>query len=146
MKSICLDFDGVIHSYTSPFEFPDVIPDPPVPGAFDFIRMLLGAGFDVYILSARFNRETDFGDKPELRSRARGLEAVAAWLAAHGAQDLVDSLLAPKTEGKPQLRLTINKPAAVLYIDDRAFRFEGIWPSLGYIQNFKPWSVDPFNR
>jgi len=35
---LCLDFDGVIHSYSSGWKGADVIPDPPVPGAFDFIR------------------------------------------------------------------------------------------------------------
>src|SRR5262245_1372983 len=34
---LCLDFDGVIHSYTSGWKGVDVIPDPPVPGALDFI-------------------------------------------------------------------------------------------------------------
>ena len=34
---ICLDFDGVIHSYTSGWKGAAVIPDPPVPGALEFI-------------------------------------------------------------------------------------------------------------
>ncbi len=38
MKPIlCLDFDGVIHSYTSGWKGADVIPDPPVEGAMQFI-------------------------------------------------------------------------------------------------------------
>ena len=34
---LCLDFDGVIHSYTSGWKGARIILDPPVPGALDFI-------------------------------------------------------------------------------------------------------------
>ena len=42
MKTILLDFDGVIHSYTSGWKGAGVIPDPPVPGAIDFLRICRG--------------------------------------------------------------------------------------------------------
>ena len=35
---VCLDFDGVIHSYSSGWKGPREIPDPPVPGAIRWIR------------------------------------------------------------------------------------------------------------
>ena len=34
---LCLDFDGVPHSYTSGWKGVDIIPDPPVPGAMQFL-------------------------------------------------------------------------------------------------------------
>ena len=36
-RTVLVDFDGVIHSYTSPFTTPDEIKDPPVPGAFEWL-------------------------------------------------------------------------------------------------------------
>jgi hypothetical protein len=49
---LCCDFDGVIHSYTSPWIDEATIPDPPVPGA---LRWLWKATewFDVQIYSSR---------------------------------------------------------------------------------------------
>ena len=34
---LCVDFDGVIHSYTSGWEGIDMIPDPPVEGAIKWL-------------------------------------------------------------------------------------------------------------
>jgi hypothetical protein len=46
LKVVSVDFDGVIHSYSSGWRGPRCIPDPPVPGAFDFLRRLLGFPVD----------------------------------------------------------------------------------------------------
>jgi hypothetical protein len=49
---LCLDFDGVIHSYTSGWKGAAVIPDAPVPGALEFIHEALEQ-FEVHIFSSR---------------------------------------------------------------------------------------------
>lgn len=54
---ICVDFDGVIHSYTSGWQRASVILDPPVPGAFEWLQSLLDAGFKVAIFSSRSHQE-----------------------------------------------------------------------------------------
>lgn len=133
MKSVCLDFDGVIHAHTSPWEKSDMIPDPPVPGAFDFIRHLMKGGFNVFVMSCRFHRQVG------APTEDKNLEAVFDWFVKHGAKDLIDTIGEVKS-GQPQLFFVVKKPVAILYIDDRAFHFKGEWPSLDEIDNFKPWN------
>lgn len=41
MKTICIDFDGVLHSYTSGWQGEDVASDPPVPGAIEWLREMI---------------------------------------------------------------------------------------------------------
>ena len=53
---LCLDFDGVLHSYESGWKGASVIPDPPVPGAIAFLREAV-QHFSVYIFSSRSNQE-----------------------------------------------------------------------------------------
>ena len=65
-KSIVLDFDGVLHSYTSKFKFPWIISDPPVPGAMQFIHDI-SKEFSVSIYSTR-----SFNEK--------GLKAMQTWI------------------------------------------------------------------
>src|SRR6516162_4169866 len=52
---LCLDFDGVIHSYTSGWKGADVIPDPPVPGALLFMYEAQ-EHFTVAVFSSRSNQ------------------------------------------------------------------------------------------
>ena len=49
---LCLDFDGVLHSYTSGWKGARVIPDPPVEGAIDFLSRALD-DFRVAVYSSR---------------------------------------------------------------------------------------------
>jgi hypothetical protein len=124
MKPIlCLDFDGVIHSYDSGWKGADVIPDPPVAGAFEFIEEAC-KHFRVAIFSSRSNQPG-------------GIAAMQRWLLQWY----------PKNEGeRPQWpeRVTIEwpteKPPALLTIDDRAIPFDGTWPAIETIKEFKPWN------
>lgn len=118
MKPIlCLDFDGVIHSYMSGWKGAEVIPDPPVPGAFDFITRAVEK-FEVVISSSR------------LRYGFDALTAMQAWLLERGLPEPIFH----------QLKFEVEKPAAHVTIDDRALAFEGEWPSLQYLLDFKPWT------
>ncbi len=122
---IALDFDGVIHSYTTPWNGADIISDPPVEGAMSFIRKVLDSKFDLVIYSTRSCPETNGIENAE-----RGKKAIK--------QYLIDNGLA--REDANQIDVVSSKPRAVVYIDDRAWRFEGTFPTIGMIDAFTPWT------
>lgn len=121
---LCLDFDGVIHSYSSGWKGARHIPDPPVPGALNFIADALVSGWDVVIHSSRARY---FG----------GISAMRAWLKSHGGNSYYDS---PAGNGLENIRFTRWKPSAQITIDDRALTFTGKWPQLDDLKRFKPWN------
>jgi hypothetical protein len=131
---LCVDFDGVIHSYTSGWQGALIIADPPTPGA---LRWLWAATewFDVQIYSSR--------------SKERGaIEAMLKWMRDNGEQEFNDSCH-PMAYGSTEYPITFarEKPAAFLTIDDRALTFEGDWSNFGEspadLLDFKPWNKRP---
>lgn len=120
---LCVDFDGVIHLYSSGWQGVDVIPDGPVPGAMNFLAAAQ-AFFDVVIYSSRSKSED-------------------GWQAMNAAVDrwLHDAL--PEAEADmvfADLDFAHEKPAAFLTIDDRAVCFTGTFPSVSDLLAFKPWN------
>ena len=112
-QTVVFDFDGVIHSYTSGWQGTDAIPDPPVPGIKEAIDEIRAAGYEVVVVSTRC-------------ADTKGQGAVRAWLLDHGIE--VDAV-------------KMEKPPAIVYIDDRAICFDGKPETLlGRIQAFKPWN------
>ncbi len=122
---LCLDFDGVIHSYTSGWKGPDVIPDEPVPGAIDFI-ISAASKFQVHIFSSR-------------SMVAEGRLAMRSWLVHFMTVD-------PSFEYQIEqwvdrnIEFPDSKPPAMVSIDDRCLTFTGEWPTLETLLNFKPWN------
>jgi hypothetical protein len=119
---LCIDFDGVVHSYTSGWHGATIIPDPPVPGALEWLQ---GAQelFDVCIYSSR-------------SKHPGGIEAMQEWFEFHSAL-----LGYAKVAFMEKLTFSAEKPAAFLTIDDRAICFQG-WDKLDArdLLNFKPWN------
>jgi hypothetical protein len=113
--TVAVDFDGVIHSYTSPWAGADVIPDPPVPGAIEWL-LEISKKFTVVLFTTR--GETNAGQY-----------AVRAWLDKHG-----------WPSGRAWPDVTNSKPHALVYIDDRAWRFEGRFPTAHEIHGMRPWN------
>lgn len=132
---LCLDFDGVLHSYTSGWQGADVILDRPVPGALEFLSEAI-EHFDVQIYSSRSHQPG-------------GIEAMQGWLAYwwqhHHEEPPVDFHSLVKTEiGWPT-----EKPPAMVTLDDRAITFTGVFPEPADLLEFRPWNkrtTDHANR
>lgn len=127
---LCVDFDGVIHSYSSGWQGVDVIPDPPVPGA---IKWLWKATewFDVHIYSSRSKEPS-------------GRIAMYNWLVEQASKEYGEDREMAELIGKA-VTFSHEKPAAFLTIDDRAICFEGDWNEIdpADLLNFKPWNKRP---
>lgn len=120
---LCMDFDGVIHRYTTPWTDEATISDPPVDGAIAFLLNAL-LHFDVVIYSSR-------------SKRAAGVAAMQQWLREHAGACWYETADGP---GLESVRFDFEKPPAFLTIDDRAFCFEGVWPDVQELLKFKPWN------
>jgi hypothetical protein len=124
-KTLCVDFDGVLHSYSSGWGGHEVVSDPPVPGALEFLYDALKV-FKVCIFSSR-------------SSTPQGITAMQAWIEKHAKPLFFDY----GGQWWLQLEWPIHKPAAFLSLDDRAICFEGLWPSMEEMVEFKPWFQRP---
>jgi len=123
---LCLDFDGVIHSYSSGWKGADVIPDPPVEGALPFIVEAL-KHFRVAIFSSR-------------SCQPGGGTAMREWL-GYWSVDPVHGMPGDFDHATwSAIEWPLEKPAAWVTIDDRAITFTGQWPSMTEIMAFKPWN------
>lgn len=119
---LCLDFDGVLHAYTSRWQGATVIPDGPVPGAMAFLKEAV-QDFQVCVYSSR---------SKEPGGIAAMADALRQWLTWEfgpiAALDFIDIIEFPQ-----------QKPAAFLTIDDRAITFTGVFPSTDELLAFKTW-------
>lgn len=125
---LCVDFDGVIHSYTSGWKGETIIPDPPVAGAIPWLW-----------------RATEFWDVQIYSSRSKSAEArmaMKAWLCTYAAYDFEDGHPMREPTDDYPITFAAEKPAAFLTIDDRAVCFDGVWADKdpADLLNFKPWN------
>ncbi len=124
---LCIDFDGVIHSYDKGWQN-GVIYGTVTPGFFEWAEEAAKL-FKLVIYSSR-------------SKTADGITAVQLWLYAQrvawrksGGKD---------TTGEPlTFEFASEKPAAFLTIDDRAVQFTGSWSAMDPValRAFKPWNA-----
>jgi len=117
---LCLDFDGVCHSYTSGWQGATVISDPPVPGMWRFLEAAVQA-FQVHIYSSRSH---EIG----------GTEAMRRWFRQHAASQYRRDIV------EKWLLFPLEKPPAMVTLDDRALTFTGVWPTVEALLAFEPWT------
>jgi len=118
MRTICIDFDGVIHSYVTGWHGVDVIIDDPVDGAIEWLRRVISEpDISACIYSSRSKEK-------------KGIDAMQIWLLKNGLSEYeLDGLSFPT-----------QKPPAFLTIDDRAICFKGKFPTVKQMIGFKPWN------
>ncbi len=142
--TVAVDFDGVLHSYTSPWKNARTIPDPPVPGALDWLYRTVGK-FNVAVYSTRnFHWFGRWAMKAWLRKHLRDYfwethdELLKGTWTLLDCEDTVSIMVDQVME---EISFPKHKPAALLYIDDRAWRFEGAnWPTADQIHRARPWN------
>jgi sulfur carrier protein ThiS len=114
-RTVALDFDGVLHPCRRGWTGHAAEEDP-VPGALRFVRRLLDLGWTVIVYSAR-------------AKHSEGRAGIRKWLAKHGF---------------PPLHVSVGKPTACAYLDDRAVRFDGDWDAIQHLfddpAHLRPWT------
>ncbi len=131
---LVIDFDGVVHKYTSPWVDALTIADGVVPGFFDWAY---GAQkhFKLAIYSSR-------------SSDPAAVEAMKTWLVREHSNWLRETGTVPKLGAGQEvldIEFPTSKPPAFLSIDDRAVTFTGSWSELDpeALRTFKPWNKKP---
>lgn len=117
-KVLCIDFDGVLHAYTS---WNDGKLNGPVPYAAESTKDLADEGYLIIIHTTR------------------GSEEIEPFLEEHGFYwHLINEN--PFSSSIPDPPRNLGKPRADMYIDDRAIGFHGYWSrTLDDIRRFMPW-------
>src|SRR5215472_4856871 len=133
---LCLDFDGVCHLYTSGWKGADVIPDPPVPGLFEFLDSA-EPYFDLQVFSSRSHQQG-------------GVEAMQEWFTQHRFAYLAKDSFTHENFNAEAIRwvektlsFPKEKPPAFLGIDDRVLNFRGSWPHVEELRAYKTWTQQP---
>lgn len=122
---LSVDFDGVLHSYESGWKGAAVIPDRPTPGAIVWLADAVKL-FRVAIFSSRSHQPG-------------GIEAMRRWLLHYALEHFQDEA---KVSWVGQVEFPLEKPPALVTIDDRALTFDGCWAHFDPVKllEFKPWN------
>lgn len=140
---LCLDFDGVLHSYASGWQGAGTVPDDPVPGAIGYVVAALD-GFTVAIFSSR---SKSFAGRWAMKRWLRHhlVEHFWATKALHDLQtwtglDMEDDARVWASKVMRRISWPWFKPSAFVTIDDRAICFDGTFPAFSDVRAFKPWN------
>lgn len=123
---LCLDFDGVIHSYEKGWQDGEIY-GTVTEGFWPWLEEAV-KHFDVVVYSSRCQ-------DPNMVIR------VSKWLEQQWQEYLNKlCLVAPM----PDIAFAFQKPKAFLTIDDRALTFKGRWEELNpaQLRAFKPWNAE----
>ena len=102
-KNIAIDFDGVIHNFDKGY-YDGTCYGEPIPGSLSAIKEL-SKKYKVIIFTAKAKP-----DRPLVNGKT-GKELVKEWLEKHNVYQYISEI-------------TSEKPRAIIYIDDNAYRFK----------------------
>jgi hypothetical protein len=126
---LSIDFDGVLHSYTSGWKGARNIPDPPIPGAIDWLKSLIPVGDDVCGMDTISSHAFQVAIFSSRGRYLGGRKAMKKWLMKYG-------ITSYQLEN---IKFPILKPPSFILIDDRALQFRGYYPPEDDLKEFKPW-------
>lgn len=113
-NNLAIDFDGVIHDMDKGF-YDGTCYGNPLPGSLEALREL-SKKYKIIIFTAKAKP-----DRPLINGKT-GVQLVEEWLDKYGVLDCVSEI-------------TSEKPRAILYIDDNAYRFDNWKNTLEFINN-----------
>jgi len=113
-KNLGIDFDGVIHNDNLGFHDGTVY-GKPIEGSLESIKFLSNF-FNIIIFTAKAKK-----DRPLVNGKT-GAELVGEWLLKHDILKYVSDI-------------TAEKPRALLYVDDKGFRFENWQDTMKFIKS-----------
>lgn len=156
MKTICIDFDGVIHQYSQGWKDGSIY-DNPVNNAFETINLLVEQGYSVVIFSTRspyqikkwlvrFSNQLLYMSQSEFMDRYYPFQEIDQTIIEN---EYSNKRLQHKVKVIPfwkkfwnssTIGITRRKLPATIYVDDRALKFEGNWSNtLEQIKSFKTY-------
>lgn len=115
-KNLAIDFDGVIHNDNEGFKDGTIYGDP-IEGSLEAIKML-SENFNIIIFTAKAKP-----DRPLINGK-NGIQLVKEWLIKHGIETYISEI-------------TSEKPRAILYVDDKGFRFDNWDNTIQFIKSMK---------
>lgn len=112
---IAIDFDGVIYKNSKGFHDGTVY-DEPIDGALEAIKSLYNEGFTIVVFTGKAK-----SDRPHVNGKS-GAELVEEWLIKYDVMKYVKEV-------------TSEKPRALIYIDDKGYRFNNWKDTLKFIDS-----------
>jgi hypothetical protein len=113
-SQIAIDFDGVIHKNSKGF-FDGTVYDDPIEGSLDSIKKI-SQNFDIIIFTAKASK-----DRPLINGKT-GKEHVVDWLKENGFYQYIKNVV-------------IEKPRAILYIDDKGYKFNNWVETINFVDS-----------
>ncbi len=113
-NQLAIDFDGVIHKNSKGF-FDGTVYDEPIDGVKDALEQL-SKKYKIVIFTCKVKP-----DRPLIKGKT-GEELIETWLSKHGLLHYISEI-------------TCEKPRAILYIDDKGYRFNNWESTLNFLSN-----------